>query len=321
MGEDALAGGDLDEMAEEAGTTEELMQAALAGIDLPFRLTGPNSTEALIEVLDGLRPSGIPISQSLLEVAGPFPVAGPAWWTDDWHACRDGCTRFHEGLDIFAPRFTPLVAAADGIVTQKGVGITAGLFVEIQDEAGVQYFYAHLQDWAEVDVGQSVETGDVLGYVGNSGNAISTPTHVHFEFQPGGVPAPPKPQVDAWVELALRRAEAYVYVEDVLGPPPKPTAGSPMARYVDASAAEPNLPVDSTSSFPADWVEADSCGPTLETSRVEQMAWEMEWLRQQTADTSDASTELKQLAVYHRLRWLDCWMDVAAEGAVGVAGH
>jgi hypothetical protein len=177
----------------------------------PFRVSSPNNSQGLVDMLKDLERFGIPLQDALLQVVGPFPVAGPAYWTDDWHACRDGCTRLHEGLDIFAPHGTPLVATADGVVTQKVVGVLSGTSIEIQDANGVQYFYAHLSSWAEpINVGDPVQVGQVLGYVGNTGNAISTPPHLHLEVQPGGIPVPPKPFVDRWLEIAELRAEQLI---------------------------------------------------------------------------------------------------------------
>ena len=155
-------------------------------------VSSPNNSATLIDILTPLARYGLNIHEALLRVVGPFPVAGLSYWTDDWHACRDGCTRFHEGLDIFGKEGTPLVATADGVVTQKLVGETSGISVEIQDAQGIQYFYAHMSAWAEpINVGDQVHVGQVLGYLGHTGNAIYTPPHLHLEIQPGGVPVPP----------------------------------------------------------------------------------------------------------------------------------
>lgn len=176
----------------------------------PFAISGPNSSAQVIALLSQLEPYGIPISESVLDVVGPFPVAGAAWWTDDWHAPRSG-GRLHQGLDIFAPFGTPIVASADGVISQKAVGSLCGLGIEITDAQGVEYYHCHLSAYVEgVEIGTTVKVGQVIGYIGNSGNAISTPPHVHFEFQPGGIPHPPKPWVDRWVRIAEQRALALV---------------------------------------------------------------------------------------------------------------
>lgn len=177
----------------------------------PLVVSAPNNTADLIGALSVLSRFGVDLQQSVMTVTPPFPVAGLAYWSDDWHACRDGCSRLHQGLDIFAQAGTPLVSSADGFVSQKVVGELSGISIEITDDAGVQYFYAHMSAWAPgIQVGDRVTTGQLLGYVGNTGNAISTPPHLHFEYQPGGIPAPPKPHVDQWVELAELKAQQLV---------------------------------------------------------------------------------------------------------------
>jgi murein DD-endopeptidase MepM/ murein hydrolase activator NlpD len=186
----------------------------------PFAMAGPQNTARLVSLLAGLTQRGISLEKAFLKVVGPFPVAGLAWWTDDWHACRDGCSRLHKGLDIFAPYGTPLVAAADGYISQKVNAGLAGLGLEITDAHGIQYFYAHLSAFEPgIEAGTQVEVGQVVGYVGDSGNARGTIPHVHFEYQPGGVPAPPKPWVDRWLRLAERKAIGLV--QEVTGTRPK----------------------------------------------------------------------------------------------------
>ena len=178
--------------------------------DVPFSLGGTHSTARLMSVLAQLSSDGIPRLDDILAVVGPFPVAGLAWWQNDWHAHR--CCPYphlHQGLDIFAPRGTPVVAAADGQVTQKVDGPISGLAVEISDAGNTQYFYAHLSAFASgIEVGDRVDVGQILGYVGNTGNAAETSTHLHFEIQPNGTPVPPMPIVDGWLRLAEDKATA-----------------------------------------------------------------------------------------------------------------
>jgi Peptidase family M23 len=163
-------------------------------------------------MLAQLSSTGSPQLSDVLSVVGPFPVAGLTWWTDDWHAYR--CCPYphlHEGLDMFASTGTPVVAAADGYVSQKVVNAISGLGVEITDAGNTQYFYAHLSAFASgLAVGQSVRVGEVIGYVGNTGDALRTSPHLHFEVQPNGVPVPPKPYVDRWLVDSEARAEALV---------------------------------------------------------------------------------------------------------------
>jgi murein DD-endopeptidase MepM/ murein hydrolase activator NlpD len=180
--------------------------------DAPVPASGANSTARLMALVAALSSDGSPRLSDVLSVVGPFPVAGLTWWTDDWHAYR--CCPYphvHEGLDMFASIGTPVVAAADGYVSQKVVNAISGLGVEITDAANTQYFYAHLSRFAPgLEIGMRVSVGEVIGYVGNTGDAIRTSPHLHFEVQPNGVPVPPKPFVDGWLIQAEQKAEALV---------------------------------------------------------------------------------------------------------------
>ena len=104
---------------------------------------------------------------------------------------RDGGRRDHHGVDIFASRGTPVVAAASGIVTRVGTNGLGGNVVWItRPMRGEAHYYAHL-DRQLVTVGTRVQAGDVIGLVGNSGNARSTPPHLHFGiYAPGGAVDP-----------------------------------------------------------------------------------------------------------------------------------
>ena len=113
-----------------------------------------------------------------LDAAVPFPVqvesdAVGSFFGDP----RDAGSRLHEGIDIFAPRSTPVVAVAAGRAhartTPRGGNV---VWLRTADRS---YYYAHLEK-AAFSGRRSVEAGEVLGYVGNSGNAITTPTHLHF---------------------------------------------------------------------------------------------------------------------------------------------
>lgn len=95
-------------------------------------------------------------------------------------ADREAGRRLHEGVDIFAPRGTPVLAAADGVVSRVGTQRLGGLVVWVRDSRrGHSHYYAHL-DRQLVERGDLVRVGDTLGLVGNTGNARSTPPHLHF---------------------------------------------------------------------------------------------------------------------------------------------
>lgn len=116
------------------------------------------------------------------------PIAGPNWFIDTWHAPRSG-GRLHKGTDMFAPRGTPLVAVGDGRV-QRGFDALGGHTVWLTADHGVNYFYAHLDSFASGLVsGQRVSRGQVIGYVGDTGNPAPGAYHLHFGIYPGGVMA------------------------------------------------------------------------------------------------------------------------------------
>jgi peptidoglycan LD-endopeptidase LytH len=109
---------------------------------------------------------------------------------------RDGGGRSHHGIDIFAPRGTPVVAATAGTVSRVNETPRGGLVVWLSDnERGQSLYYAHL-DRQLVERGQRVQPGDTLGLVGNSGNARTTPPHLHFGiYRRGRGPVDPFPFV------------------------------------------------------------------------------------------------------------------------------
>jgi murein DD-endopeptidase MepM/ murein hydrolase activator NlpD len=99
---------------------------------------------------------------------------------DTWHA-RRARTRKHEGQDIFASKGTRVLSATEGVVVRVGQNRLGGNIVAVLGAAGRYYYYAHLDRYADgLETGQLVEAGQLLGHVGNSGNARGTPPHLHF---------------------------------------------------------------------------------------------------------------------------------------------
>lgn len=96
-----------------------------------------------------------------------------------WGNPRPG-HRHHEGIDIFAPRNTPVRAVTDGIVYTKGYRRVGGRIVMILDTLGYLHLYAHLESYGPQRMRDRVYRGDILGYVGNSGNAASSSCHLHY---------------------------------------------------------------------------------------------------------------------------------------------
>ncbi|WGV13165.1 M23 family metallopeptidase [Psychrobacter maritimus] len=112
--------------------------------------------------------------------------------TDTWGAARSQ-GRSHEGIDIFAPRGTPIQATTQGIVSKVGDNTLGGRVVFIIGPGGAGHYYAHLEDYADISPNDWVNAGDIIGYVGDSGNAKGTPPHVHYGIYINGSAVNPYP--------------------------------------------------------------------------------------------------------------------------------
>ena len=136
----------------------------------------------------GLPSTPAPTDSPVASVSlGAFPVQGMCGFSDTWHAARSG-GRLHLGVDIIANTGKLLYAVADGTITKMyrdTPGSLAGNGLSLTMADGTYFFYAHLDTFAEgIDVGVEVTAGQVIGTVGDTGNA-GTP-HLHFEIHPGG---------------------------------------------------------------------------------------------------------------------------------------
>lgn len=199
--------------------------------------TPANNTKALVAALAPLQQYGLSQTQAAVVGFGRFPVAGVASYSHDWWYPRFGPGwRLHQGTDIFAARGTPVRAPVDGTVrvTNGGLG---GLSVYVVQPDGTYWYLTHLEALAEgLVTGATVTTGQVVGFVGNSGNARGGPTHVHLEVHPGGGGAiDPKAVLDQFIadalEFAPRVVEAYANAAETVAtptqialPPPAPQA-------------------------------------------------------------------------------------------------
>lgn len=144
-----------------------------------YALIGPY----LDDMLYAMRLASMPAPESMI-----VPVRGvkPTQLRNTWHAAR-GAGRRHEGIDIFAPRGTPVYSATEGIVMRVGTNRLGGRVVWVLGPGGQRHYYAHLDRFAEIAAGARVRAGTVLGYVGTTGNAASTPPHLHYGvYTPGG---------------------------------------------------------------------------------------------------------------------------------------
>jgi len=113
-----------------------------------------------------------------------LPVEGiqPAQLQDTFDDARGDGSRTHEALDIMAPRGTPVLAAIDGSIEKLFTSDAGGLTIyQFDPQRENAYYYAHLDRYADgLAEGQAVRRGEVIGYVGSSGNASDDAPHLHF---------------------------------------------------------------------------------------------------------------------------------------------
>ncbi len=119
------------------------------------------------------------------------PVDGISAFVDTWGAPRSG-GRTHQGTDMMARQHTPLVAVASGTV-HLGYNGLGGNTVRLFADYGVSYLYAHMDAPSFLSEGQRVNLGDVVGYVGDTGDPAPGAYHLHFQIEPSGIPVNPYP--------------------------------------------------------------------------------------------------------------------------------
>lgn len=124
-----------------------------------------------------------------------------------------GGRRAHKGIDLAAPTGTPVYATADGIVGRADWFSSYGLYIQIEHGADLETRYAHLSRLA-VSAGESVQKGDLIGYVGSTGR--STGPHLHYEVRVDGQAVNPMPYM---VESQAQRAFAIAIGEGGQGGP------------------------------------------------------------------------------------------------------
>ncbi|HRE01289.1 MAG TPA: M23 family metallopeptidase, partial [Ilumatobacteraceae bacterium] len=100
---------------------------------------------------------------------------------DSWGMPRSG-GRLHQGVDMIGERGLPLVAVVDGLAVARQ-NTLGGTTISFYGTDGNRYYYAHLDNYGQL--GQVVK-GTVIGYLGQTGNAIQSVPHLHFEIHPGG---------------------------------------------------------------------------------------------------------------------------------------
>ncbi len=129
-----------------------------------------------------------------------FPVIGTTWFEDSFGADREGGARKHEGTDLFGKEGTPIVSICGGRVEQIGWNRLGGERVGIRGDDGNYYYYAHLQYISSLLVkGNRIEAGESVGTMGHTGDALTTPDHLHFGIElPNGQWINPYPFLAVW---------------------------------------------------------------------------------------------------------------------------
>ena len=180
-----------------------------------------------------------------------FPVYGPSSFTDTFAAARsDVSGGWHHGDDIFAPLGAPILSVASGAVFSVGWNKVGGNRLWLRDGQGNLFYYAHLSAFTPLAVnGNKVNAGDVLGFVGSTGDAQGTPTHLHFEIHPVGLiglgydgAVNPTTYLLAWKHLqdvSFAGGDAWAPLHS-LGNAPKP--GAILLTASDISSADGLVP-------------------------------------------------------------------------------
>jgi murein DD-endopeptidase MepM/ murein hydrolase activator NlpD len=165
-----------------------------------------------------------------------FPVYGPVSFGDSFGAFRgDVPGNWHHGDDLFAPLGAPILACSDGIVFSVGWNDVGGNRLWLRDSQGNEFYYAHLSAFSPLAKnGRRVKAGEVLGFVGNTGDAAGTPTHLHFEVHPSSLlylgydgAVDPTSYLTAWQHLQdvrFQNVAGWVPAQGVSDPAPKPAA-------------------------------------------------------------------------------------------------
>lgn len=163
-------------------------------------------------------------SEAAVDVVYPitFPIVGATYYSDNFGACRDGCTRTHAGIDIMGYDWKglPIVAAHSGTITMttESAGRSCCAIWGLTNDDGWKSLYIHMnndtpgtddgQGWGfapGIDVGVHVDEGQLIGWVGDSGNAERTAAHLHFELHNNGTRVNPYPSLLAAKTIDMPR--------------------------------------------------------------------------------------------------------------------
>lgn len=187
-------------------TIEQLVSAGLlvgliALIGFVARPIGDARAVARETVAPQDAPQAMTVDPKTGDILFPVPGVSPKAMTDSFHDARG--QRLHHAVDILAPRNSEVVAVADGTIARMMTSIAGGIAVyQWNQDRTLVYYYAHLEGYAKgLAEGQAVTRGQVLGYVGTTGNAPANTPHLHFAISRvdqkgrwwGGAPVNPFP--------------------------------------------------------------------------------------------------------------------------------
>ncbi|MEA2685412.1 MAG: peptidoglycan LD-endopeptidase LytH [Actinomycetota bacterium] len=239
--------------------------------------TGDSSTEELLDALRPLTAFGFSEEEAFTLGMGRFPILGLVTWSDDFHDPRyNPAPHYHQGNDLWANFGDPVRAPADGVAELTGEAV-GGISVYVNTPDGTYYYMTHLQGFApDLHNGDFVRQGQVVGFVGNTGNAAGGPPHVHFEIHPGGGGAVnPKPILDQWIADALAAVPSLI---------PSHRESNPRVLLSTGELRRFDVPVSATSEraakSPLLWSASVSpAGTALRLAEVEaaRMAMRVDW--------------------------------------------
>ena len=263
----------------------------------------PNNTTALLTALKPLLNVGLTEDQAVQIGFGRFPVGGRANFSDDWWQPRfTPVFHLHQGTDIFAAQGTPVRAPFDGVLRQSNEAV-GGMSDYVTTPDGTFFYMAHLSAFVEGQKsGQTVKAGDVVGFVGATGDAAGGAPHCHFEIHPkGGAATDPKPYLDVWINQNL--ANVPNLLAAYLGNRPAALLATALTRR-SADGAEslfsaPLMPPQSQ----VLWASSASPGGALHLAEAaavnaaSTVDWPVETERQAAVEQTEARSDLQARAL------------------------
>ena len=224
----------------EPRVVQPIRPASRRGLGIPADMPRPGTTgpSPLVQIAPK-------VTKRLTAAGYVFPVYGPSGFSDTFGAPR-AMTIWHHGQDIFAALGAPVLAVADGTLFSVGRNRIGGNRLWLRDREGNEFYYAHLAAFSPLAVdGGRVEAGDVIGFVGNTGDAEQTPYHLHFEIHPSSLlfmgydgVVNPYPYLRAWQHLTdVDFPSAAVWAPTVRATGRAPAAGAILLQSSDISVA------------------------------------------------------------------------------------